>query len=438
MVFNWKCLAGVALCLQGVLVHAQLDSAVALQQARADIEVLCADSLAGRGYVYSGHTKAANYLQRRFEGLGLQSWQQSFPLTVNLLSEAAFALDGSELGYGADYLVAPYSNTLKGTYTVLDLGYGLLNEWRANYASAKGKLVVVREGLPVDHGMPDSLAREFGSDGFKISAAVEVGAAGIVILRKKLTAGYAAGRYPVAILEVRQDRWPVRGAKKAQVATRPRVQTLTTQNVLAYIPGQSSDTAIVVTAHYDHLGQVNDAVFAGASDNASGAAVLLALAERLSTQQPYYSVLFIATGGEEAGLVGSKAYVASLADRMDTKTGAYVRACLNFDLMGNGQDGLVAVAGKDYPQLYAAAAKCLGAYLPGVAIRSRKNRPNSDHYPFTQTGVPALFWYTEGGIPNYHDIYDRPDQIELPVFWGLLQAFEYMLLEKDHWQTVER
>ncbi|HLU65063.1 MAG TPA: M28 family peptidase, partial [Kofleriaceae bacterium] len=68
--------------------------------------------------------------------------------------------------------------------------------------------------------------------------------------------------------------------------------------------------AVLVSAHYDHLGVDRQGrVFPGADDNASGAAVLLGLARAAARRSFRHTVLFVAFGAEEAGLVGSGVYV---------------------------------------------------------------------------------------------------------------------------------
>lgn len=433
----------ICLGIAGVC-NGQTDSAATLQQAWTDLHILCADSLAGRGYTHDGHTKAAAYVQRRFLEIGLHTWQQSFNFEVNFLERASLEVLGGELeqrqlDYGKDYLVAAYSAPLVGQYELIDLGYGLLDDWRAHLQHVRGKVVIVREGLPPDHGLPDSLANQFRDDGFKLGAAMQLKAAGVIILRKKLTGAFSTVQYPIAVLEIlsKEMAWPA-GWVRLKADISPAVQTVTSQNIVAFLPGLGSgDTTFVISAHYDHLGRVNQAIFSGASDNASGVAFLLALAARLKVQPPHYNILFLATGAEEVGLLGATAYVESLSLRRDTVTGAYVAGCLNFDLMGNGQDGLVAVAGQDYPMLYNSLKSFLTLELPRTRISARSNRPNSDHWAFTQAGIPALFWYTEGGIPNYHDIYDRPDQLELPVFWPLLRSVDAFLHQQNLTEQFE-
>ena len=58
-------------------------------------------------------------------------------------------------------------------------------------------------------------------------------------------------------------------------------------------------------AHYDHFGMMGQAIFPGANDNASGVAMLLSLAKHFKTITPKYSMLCIAFGAEELGLLGS-------------------------------------------------------------------------------------------------------------------------------------
>ena len=87
------------------------------------------------------------------------------------------------------------------------------------------------------------------------------------------------------------------------------------------LPGKGalSDEVVVLGAHYDHLGALPDGrFFPGASDNASGVAVVLAAAEALArdTLQPPFRVAFLFTTGEETGLVGARRFVERFASSM--------------------------------------------------------------------------------------------------------------------------
>ena len=80
------------------------------------------------------------------------------------------------------------------------------------------------------------------------------------------------------------------------------------QNVCGYFPGET-DTMIVFTAHYEHLGMHGDTIFYGAHDNASGTAAVMDIARMLSTTHyplpTKYTYVFLFFGGEESGLIGS-------------------------------------------------------------------------------------------------------------------------------------
>src|SRR5205823_6983085 len=91
-------------------------------------------------------------------------------------------------------------------------------------------------------------------------------------------------------------------------------------NVVGILPGTDpklKNEAIVIGAHYDHLGRGGEGSLApregeihhGADDNASGTAGMLELARIFSAQKPRRTIVFIAFSGEEEGLIGSNYYV---------------------------------------------------------------------------------------------------------------------------------
>ena len=95
-----------------------------------------------------------------------------------------------------------------------------------------------------------------------------------------------------------------------------------TKNVLGVLPGTNAalnGQALIVSAHYDHLGYgwpdvragAKGQLHPGADDNASGIAVMLELARLMADARPERSVIFAAFAGEEAGLKGSRYYVSA-------------------------------------------------------------------------------------------------------------------------------
>ena len=157
--------------------------------------------------------------------------------------------------------------------------------------------------------------------------------------------------------------------------------------------------------------------FPGANDNASGIAMLLDLARYFAKPEnkPRYSIGFIAFAGEEAGLVGSKYYTDHPIVPLTN-----ISFLMNMDLMANGQDGMMVVNGKVFPQQYDKLVNINDSTHYLKAIEKRGKAANSDHYWFSEKGVRAFFFYLLGDYPYYHDIYDTPEK---PTMAGYDGAF---------------
>ncbi|MEJ7659546.1 MAG: M28 family peptidase [Hymenobacter sp.] len=162
-----------------------------------------------------------------------------------------------------------------------------------------------------------------------------------------------------------------------------------TQNLAAVVRGRTQpDSFLVVSAHYDHLGTMGKNVyFPGANDNASGVALLLELAAHYARpeNQPACSVAFLLFGAEEAGLVGSTYFVQHPLIPLSR-----VKFLLNLDLLGTGEEGATVVNGRTFPAAYQrlTALNDTHHYLPRLTARGPA--ANSDHYPFSEAGVPAF------------------------------------------------
>ncbi|MBO4752563.1 MAG: M28 family peptidase [Bacteroidales bacterium] len=181
------------------------------------------------------------------------------------------------------------------------------------------------------------------------------------------------------------------------------------QNVVGYIEGET-DSVVMFTAHYDHLGMMGEKVcFHGAHDNSSGVASVLGIAKHYSTmgKRPKYTMAFMLFSGEEAGLLGSKYAVEHpLVDFKKTKL------VVNLDLLCGGAEGIMIVNGKgEETQPYVKRMQEFNEkekLLPEIKLRD--NAANSDHWWFSQY-CPAIFIYTLGGrYGDYHSPYDTCDK----------------------------
>lgn len=187
-------------------------------------------------------------------------------------------------------------------------------------------------------------------------------------------------------------------------------------NVIAYLPGTDAalkDEAILVGAHLDHLGY-NHELMPGAHDNASGTAVLLAVAKALaSAGVPLKrTVVFILFGAEEQGVKGSEFYVAH-----PFVPNGKVKGFLNLESVGRGERIGLGV-GKD------AQSQHLGDVIARIndtythrtlAARVNANlaRPRQDVAHFLWANVPSVSFGTGGAPPlpyaTYHTTRDRWD-----------------------------
>ena len=182
------------------------------------------------------------------------------------------------------------------------------------------------------------------------------------------------------------------------------------QNVIGYIKGEV-DSFLVFTAHYDHLGKLGErATFYGANDNGSGDAMVLNLADYYSHHKSHYTMVFMFFSGEEVGLLGS--IYNALHPVFDLKK---VKFLMNLDMVGTGQEGIRIVNSTVFKKEYDLLNKINSNKKYLVEIKKRGEAANSDHYPFYAKGVPAFFIYTLGGSKQYHNIYDKPDQLSLGI-----------------------
>ncbi len=219
--------------------------------------------------------------------------------------------------------------------------------------------------------------------------------------------------------QVKPQSLPLPGvALKAKVSlTRPG---RTLRNVVASLDGIGplGEEALVIGAHYDHLGRggwgslaigAADEVHNGADDNASGTAVLIEAARLLAArpETPRRRIIFIAFSGEELGLYGSKRYVEDPLVPLEKTVGM-----LNLDMVGRLRNSQLTAYGTgtaaEWPAWLEAAAES-----PQLKIISKPSGFGpSDHASFHEHGVPVLHFFT-GFHPEYHRPTDDADKLNI-------------------------
>ncbi|MEG0771850.1 M28 family metallopeptidase [Clostridium sp.] len=111
-----------------------------------------------------------------------------------------------------------------------------------------------------------------------------------------------------------------------------KVEETSVNNVMGVIKGKdSSKSPLVFSCHFDHLGvDLNNTIYRGALDNASGTSFLLELIKYIkSLGTPERDILFVAFNAEEFGLLGSNAFIEQYESKLkDSKV-------YNFDMIGS-------------------------------------------------------------------------------------------------------
>ena len=335
------------------------------------VDTLTSPAFWGRGYTNDGMKKAADFLSSQFQSYGLKpmsgnSFFQAFSYPVNTFpGKMDVAVNGKNLVPGKDYIIGPESRGIKA---------------KGNLERADSVQFVNREKRV------------------------------IVKLEDKLTWDVSPESIDITVIQVdKKSLNDVPESFKIEIENKV-VKDFKAANVCGIVKGTvKPDSMIFITAHYDHLGGMGkDTYFPGANDNASGISLLLNLARYYAAHPAPYSIGFICFAGEEAGLIGSKYFTEHPLVPLKS-----IRFLINTDLAGTGEEGITVVNATEFPKEFALMNAINDENKLLVKINPRNKAANSDHYFFTEKGVPAFFFYTMGGIKAYHDVFDKAETLPL-------------------------
>jgi hypothetical protein len=440
----------------------------------------------GRETATEGQRLAAAYIEDQFKNDQLKpgwhgDYQQRFPVYRDSLVKALLMINGKELKHDTDFAVTLNSgfNVEINADEILFAGFGQSDSLRNDYkiADARGKIVLVWPGAPtrtvngkkINGPVPDYYTLQ--------KAAKKNGAAALIIVQTNFLRGPSPIRDRMYIRDYRQDSLPntfilsdsaarmILGSdfevlKKTMKTNAPVAKTypvkvklehekvmqhLESSNVIGMLEGtDKKDEAIIITAHYDHLGKRDSSVYYGADDDGSGTVSVIEIAEAYkiaadSGVRPRRTVIFMTVSGEEKGLWGSDYYSDNPAFSLD-KTSADI----NIDMIGRVEKGR---KGDSLNYIYVVGDNRLSSELRPISERLNSkhfnfhldykyNNPNdperifyrSDHYNFAKKGVPALFYFS-GLHDDYHRPTDTPDKIRYELLSCRAQMIFYTTWE---------
>lgn len=471
--FRFAIAAGLALlvaaCAKVPLATAPVDERAAIEaNLMRDISVLASDEFGGRRPGTDGERLTVQYLIEQMQDAGFTSgtndpgsaWRAAVPLvsTAPRESTISFVLGDSEATLQAEQAAA-FTTGSRALINGLDVVFvGKRGAVEGSEIAGKVVLMLGEPGVS-----PRRRAQLFEMNPAAIITIVEDEAAIANVQRifgrerlilaseeeRRLTVFVTDGAMREALGEARwsdllasadkDDFAPVTLDQKANIDARTNRREFTSANVIGLLPGQVRGSgAVVLMGHWDHLGEcgseeAGDLICNGAIDNASGIAVMLELARRLSATGPHdRDIYLLATSAEEAGLLGAKAFVEQPPVPLDTIVGVF-----NFDT--------VAIAPAGSPVGFIGEGETpLDPIILEVLADSERQLGNQDYanqfvrrqdgWIFLQEGVPSVFLSTAFGSqitlgPYLSSDYHRPsDEIEKIQLGG---AIDDLLLHEE-------
>ncbi len=432
---------------------------------------------------------------------GKGNFLQTFPYVAGVIvGESGFLnvipadpQNVSRLEPGITYM--PFANSISGdvpSSPLVSAGYGIatVDKKYDDYAGldVRGKIVIIFDGSPEGGSREQfgsfnlhakaNLAKERGAramiviakaDDFKadplsrISYEPTMGETAIPVvgLSREIAADVFGVKTPAEVSEI--EKWvamktnappavAIRLAEPLKATAQMKIdlqkKTVDAYNVIGIIEGTDrtlKNEAIVIGAHYDHLGRGGRSSLAanstdihhGADDNASGTSAILELARQFAKEKKNKrTLIFMAFGGEEEGLLGSKYYVNNPVWPLDKTV-----AMINLDMVGRLSEGKLTVGGIGTANEWKVAveSKNLNPMAPVKLNRPEINTQGevgpafalqltedgfgaSDHSSFYGKQIPVLFFFT-GTHTDYHKPTDTAEKIN---FDGLTKITRYV------------
>ena len=221
--------------------------------------------------------------------------------------------------------------------------------------------------------------------------------------------------------EYTQEVYKTAGLNGGLIAEDDYGEIKTINNIVGKIEGQSNN-AIVLSAHFDHIGIQDGKIIRGAIDNASGVSVLLELAETLKNkykiEKPEFDIIFCAFNSEETGLKGSRKFI----EDIDGKYNNLIN--INIDSVGYKDGGNVTFLDRNTDtSLYNPMKEIIESNGLEVELDTELIG-SADSVEFDRAGISAIciidenvkdVIHTENDVPELID-YDRLDKIVKSVY----------------------
>ncbi len=392
-----------------------------IKNAKVDVQVLASKEFHGRGYMHQGLEKAENYIAHQFEKIELEAfypnYRQKVTYPVNIITSVDLKINEKPQEFGVNYLVGPNSESDKISSTTFHFPDDIF-DFSLQDGKRTFRILSLNQGkIPVldFRNATDSLKQNlFAFSDYLDQEKNHYNFPAIIHVHEKLIHGISD--HQDNFIHIFLDELPKEGSKIELNLAADLESSFVTHNIVGKIKGTKGKKAILIMAHFDHLGQINETVFHGANDNASGVAMLLQLARYFKKHPIDSDIYFYAMTGEEAGLKGALEAVEHLPVPKEE-----IRFVLNLDILGTGEDGIQVVNSSIYKNEYELLQKINRDHKLLKQIKKRGEACNSDHCPFHMAEIPSFFIYTLGGVSHYHNPLDKAETLPLTEFYNIFE-----------------
>jgi len=424
------------------------------EQMREKLSVLASDEFEGRETGTEGQKKASAFLENFYKEIGLQgpangTYRQKFSMYQSDWSDVYIKGKGGKKKNGVDFIFAGSANMDKemklptmyiGNGSDIDnmdlTGKGVMVTGasremmgKLNKSGAKAIFIMAGDDEQFMQTMPRQ-ARFRLKGRLRFDKELSGNESIVFYITKKM--GSELLNTSVEKLDASVDSPASIKSRTVRFQVKEKIAELKTENMVAFLEGTDlKDEVLVISSHYDHIGQNEDGTVInnGADDDGSGTTGVMEIAEAFAQaaregNRPRRSILFLNVTGEEKGLLGSAYY----ADNPLFPIAKTVNN-LNIDMIGrvdpdheNDRNYVYAIGSEKLSSHLKVISEFANITYTGLNLDYRYDDPKdtnrfyyrSDHYNFAKKGIPIIFYFN-GVHADYHRPTDTVDKIEFDV-----------------------
>ncbi|WP_353093540.1 M28 family metallopeptidase [Tissierella praeacuta] len=382
------------------------------------LEFLTSDECDGRLPGTQGNKVAQDYIKDKFEEMGLETYGDNYSFEY--------------LHSGNKVKKENYNMIIKFTDgEILNCQYGkdFLENDRTNI-NFKGKIALDNN----DEDIENKFLLLEDEDGLVYE---EHKAGGLLIPHKSFKRNvFATGGKSIPKIQISHNIYnKVKEKEVEEIDIKFEIESLEEEfsehNVVGIIPGENRENAIVITAHFDHVGSKEDLIWRGAIDNGTGVSALLDIAEKLKehskSENFKQDIIICAFNGEDSGFQGSIPFVKEIADKYNNLYN------INIDCVGIKDGGRLLIDGySEENELVEELSKDFKDNEFDISVDKKLTVSGSDHIIFLNNNINAIGLSQEGLNSIIHSLEDDIDKVHIGYIEKLSDTIVKFIIENSH------